>query len=96
MEEIVMGRIEQLTDSYCPPNDGSGVTAPRDKIKITVELDTTQLDEAQQKADKLKATLLEVQELVRQTNLTGADIEDRIIGDITDAINRSLEHSRSQ
>lgn len=27
-------------------------------------------------------------------NLTGADIEDRIIGDITDAIKRSLEHSR--
>ena len=72
MEEIVMGRIEQLTDRPCPPTGGSGVPAPRDKIKITVELDTTQLDEAQQKADKLKATLLEVNELIRKTNSISA------------------------
>lgn len=42
------------------------------KITVTLDLDTSAIDEAQQKADKLKATLLEVQELIRQTNSISA------------------------
>lgn len=71
--DAIIGRINQLT------HEG---TMPANKIAI----DTSALDDAQKKADKLKATLLEVQELIRQTNLTGADIEDRIIGNITNAV----------
>ena len=37
------------------------------KLKITLELDTSALDAAQKKADKLKETLTEVQELIRKT-----------------------------
>lgn len=73
--DAIIGRINQLT------HEG---TMPANKIKIAI--DTSALDDAQKKADKLKATLLEVQELICQTNLTGADIEDRIIGNITDAV----------
>lgn len=73
----IIGKIEQLT--HTPPQGGSGV--PNKPC-----FDLSKLDEAQQKADKLKATLLEVQELIRRTKLTGTDIEDRIIGNITDAV----------
>lgn len=90
----IIGKIEQLT--HTPPQGGSSVPSQFGDVVIPLALDISKLDEAQQKADKLKATLLEVNELIRQTNLTGADIEDRIIGDITDAINRSLEHSRTR
>lgn len=38
-------------------------------IKATLDLDTSVLDEAQAKADRLKATLLEVQELIRKIDM---------------------------
>ena len=37
-------------------------------IKISLELDESGLDEAQRKADKLKATLIEIQELIREVD----------------------------
>lgn len=46
--------------------------AENSKITVTLDLDASAIDEAQQKADKLKATLLEVQELIRQTNSISA------------------------
>ena len=52
----IIGKIEQLTTRPSPPSGGSGVP---DKPCF----DLSKLDEAQQKADKLKATLLEIQEL---------------------------------
>ena len=52
----VIGKIEQLTNRPSPPSGGSGV--PNKPC-----FDLSKLDEAQQKADKLKATLLEIQEL---------------------------------
>lgn len=73
--DAIIGRINQLT------HEG---TMPANKIKIAI--DTSAIDDAQQKADKLKATLLEVQELIRQMNSSVADIEDKIIGDITNAV----------
>ena len=79
MEEIVMGRINQLTHELTG-------AMPANKITVAVDVDTSAIDDAQQKADKLKATLLEVQELIRQTNSSVADIEDKIIGDITNAV----------
>ena len=79
MEEIVMDRINQLT------HEPTGAL-PTNKTTVAVDVDTSALDDAQQKADKLKATLLEVQELIRRTNSSVADIEDKIISDITNAL----------
>lgn len=45
----------------------TGEVSDGDKLKITLELDTSALDAAQKKADKLKETLTEVQELIRKT-----------------------------
>jgi len=81
--DAIIGRINQLT------HEG---TMPANKIKVPINLDTSALDDAQKKADKLKATLLEVQELIRQTNLTGADIENKIIADITDAVKSATNY----
>ena len=44
----------------------------KNKVVVPIEIDTTPLDEAQKKADKLKATLLAVQELIRKTNSISA------------------------
>ena len=54
--------IEQLTT-----NPTSGSTTPASSVTVTLDIDTTALDDAQKKADKLKATLSEVQELIRKT-----------------------------
>ena len=67
----IIGKIEQLTPS--PPTGGSGVPDKPKEITIPLSLDLNKLDEAQQKADKLKATLLEVQELIQNTKVP-ADI----------------------
>lgn len=66
----IVGRINQLTDR--PSQGGSGVPAQFGEVVIPLALDISQLDEAQKKADKLKATLLEVQELIRKTNSISA------------------------
>lgn len=79
MKEIVMGRINQLT------HEPTGAM-PTNKITMVVDVDTSAIDDAQQKADKPKATLLEVQELIRRTNSSVAVIEDKIISDITNAL----------
>ena len=39
------------------------------KFIVSLDLDASAIDEAQQKADKLKATLLEVQELIRKIDM---------------------------
>lgn len=86
----------QTTDRPRPPQGGSGVPNKSfGEVVAPFVLDISQLDEAQKKADKLKATLLEVQELIRQTNLTGADIENKIIADITDAVQFGYELSHN-
>lgn len=69
--DAIIGRINQLTH---------GDAMPANKISVPINLDTSALDNAQKKADKLKATLPEVQELIRRTNLTGADIKDKNAG----------------
>ena len=58
----IVGRIEQLTTRPSPPTGGSGVPNKMpDKIVIPIELDTTKLDIALAKAEKLKAILSELQ-----------------------------------
>lgn len=52
-----------------PPTGGSGVPSKFGDVVIPIALDISILDLAQQKADKLKATLLEVQELIRRPNI---------------------------
>lgn len=89
----IVGRINQLTDRPRPPQGGSGVPDPQfGEVVIPLALDISQLDEAQKKADKLKATLLEVQELIRRTNLTGTDIKDKIIGEVTNAVKAAMTY----
>ena len=41
-----------------------------EKITIPIDLDIAPIEDAQGKADKLKATLIEVQELIRKKNLS--------------------------
>lgn len=62
----IIGKIEQLMNRPKPPSGGSGVP---DKPCF----DLAKLDEAQQKADKLKATLLEIQKLSDNIATTLAD-----------------------
>lgn len=89
----IVGRINQLTDRPSPPTGGSGVPAQFGGAITPFALDTSQLDEAQKKADKLKATLLEVQELIRKTNVEGINLGDKIINGVTKEINRAIEYS---
>lgn len=62
----IIGKIEQLTNRPSPPSGGSGVP---DKPCF----DLAKLDKAQQKADKFKATLLEIQQLSDNIATTLAD-----------------------
>ena len=61
--KTIISRIEQLT------HERTGTAIPASKITIPLEPDTTSLGEAQKKADKLKVTLLEVQELIRKPTI---------------------------
>lgn len=77
------------------------------KIIVDAQINIETIDEKIQKVlqarEEFMRAVYELEQAVRYNTfqltikgspLTGADIEDRIIGDITDAINRSLEHSR--
>ena len=87
----IIGRIEQLTNRTSPPSGGSGVP---DKPYF----DLSKLDEAQQKADKLKATLLEIQELTANLNMSAellidlkiADAKKQILDEITNAVEKAV------
>ena len=78
--ETIIGRIEQLT------HERTSIAIPASKITIPLEPDTTALDEAQKKADKLKVTLLEVQELIRQNNSIINCVKEQVIDEITRAL----------
>ena len=81
--------IEQLMTN--PPN---GITTPANSMTVTLGIDTTALDDAQKKADKLKATLSEVQELIRKTNIDSkiADAKKEIIAEIIKAVETSTTY----
>lgn len=77
--------------------ESTGEVSDGDKLKITLELDTSALDAAQKKADKLKETLTEVQELIRKTEkisikIGAKEITDAVIAKVTEAVEKSATY----
>ncbi len=51
-------------------------TEPDKTIEIAIQVDTSELDEALQKIDKLTAALMELQEKMKKTSLSFSDIDN--------------------
>ena len=55
-------------------------------MKTIIGIDTAAIDAAQKKANKLKSTLLEVQELIRENNSIINYVKEQVIDEITRAL----------
>lgn len=59
-------------------------------METIIDIETSAIDEAQKKADKLKTTLLEVQELIRQNNSIIDYVKEQVIDEITRALKMTM------